>query len=134
MYAAGMSQVEVAGEIGVTQKVIWRLMIYHGIKTRPRIKRNQWRDKNANWKAGSAKYAALHLRVQSLRGKPHKCEVCGTDDTAKRYEWANMTGRYDDPSDYKRMCVSCHHKNDKTVRNLGAYALPKGVMPNARKD
>ena len=30
----------------------------------------------------------------------------------KEYEWANMTGDYDNPKDYKRMCKKCHHKQD----------------------
>lgn len=78
---------------------------------------------NDTWKGDAAKYAALHLRVQRVRGKPSKCEVCGTT-TAKRFEWANMTGNYADPMDYKRMCCSCHHKHDGTIRNI--YQCAKG--------
>jgi hypothetical protein len=36
----------------------------------------------------------------------------------KRYEWANLTGRYDDVKDYARMCISCHRKYDKKRREL----------------
>lgn len=81
-----------------------------------------------------AKYAALHLRVQRLRGKPRKCEICGTTQ-AKRFEWANLTGNYADPMDYKRMCGSCHHKYDGTAANFGDYAIPKsrrGVIADAQ--
>lgn len=34
------------------------------------------------------------------------CEVCGTVDPSKRYEWANVTGDYADVEHgYRRMCV-----------------------------
>lgn len=134
LYESGMTQDEVATTIGSTQRVVWRLMMIHCIPRRPAIKRDQLGEKNVMWKGAIAKYAALHLRVQALRGKPHKCEVCGQDSVNKRYEWANLTGRYDDPSDYKRMCRSCHRKNDLAYLNLGAYAQRKEVMTNARKD
>lgn len=126
LYETGYTQAEIAAMVGLTQKVVWRLMVHHDIPRRPRVKRNQWGEKNHSWKGANAKYAALHLRVGALRGKPKLCEVCGQDSPSKKYEWASLNGRWDDPRDYKRMCISCHHKNDKTVRNLGAYALPRG--------
>lgn len=114
----GRSQVEVAAAMGTTQKVIWNLMRRHGLETRPQIKRDQRGPKNDSWKGSAAGYAALHLRVYTERGCPRKCEVCGTTDRRKRYEWANLTGQYDDPQDYKRMCTSCHHRHDGTIRNI----------------
>ena len=71
--------------------------------------RNQERDNNSSWKGDSASYAALHLRVQVARGKPARCDRCGTT-AAGRYEWANLTGQYTDIYDYQRMCVSCHQQ------------------------
>ena len=56
-----------------------------------------------------AKYAALHLRVQQVRGKAEICEDCGADFWV---EWANKTGKYDDVEDYKALCRKCHNKFD----------------------
>jgi len=64
-------------------------------------------------KEGSNPYAKLHARVRALRGSPHKCEICGEGDPRKHYDWANMTGDYENPEDYKRMCRPCHRKHDK---------------------
>lgn len=80
-------------------------------------KRNQWGKNNSSWKGNNADYKALHYRVNNIRGKPSKCEICNTT-SAKRYEWANMSGDYANPYDYKRMCKSCHSKNDKIHKNF----------------
>ena len=69
LYEGGMSQVEVADELGVSQKVIWKLMINHDIPRRPQVKRDQWGANNSSWKGGAANYQALHMRVGNLRGK-----------------------------------------------------------------
>jgi hypothetical protein len=50
--------------------------------------------------------------VARKRGKPKRCEECGTTDPKKTYDWANQKGRYDDPQDYRRLCRSCHGKLD----------------------
>ena len=42
-----------------------------------------------------------------------QCERCGTTDPTKRYEWANLTGHYEDVADYERMCKSCHERYDR---------------------
>ena len=128
LYAAGHTQDEVAELLGTTQKVIYRLMRRHGIAARTAAKRCQRGPWNHAWKGEDAGYSACHLRVQSERGRPSKCETCGTT-TAPRYEWANLTGRYADPLDYKRLCVPCHHKLDGHVLNLGEYACRKEVLP-----
>jgi len=117
-YAAGMTQVEIAANYGTTQKVVWRAMRNMGMACRRAAKRDQRGKNNANWKGADAGYAALHKRVEKLRGRPSKCEVCGTDAETKFYDWANLTGRYDDPGDYKRMCRSCHWKHDKKILNI----------------
>jgi hypothetical protein len=64
-------------------------------------------------KYGANPYYKFHQRVRTMRGKPQKCEVCGTDDPSKLYEWANLTGDYGNPNDYKRMCRKCHRQYDK---------------------
>jgi hypothetical protein len=54
----------------------------------------------------------LHRRVAKARGRPAKCERCGATDSSLRYEWANLTGNYEDISDYERMCRTCHKRYD----------------------
>ena len=63
------------------------------------------------WKGMNASYTSLHKRVYKERGNPSYCEVCKTTK-AKRFEWANLTGKYHDTNDYKRMCCKCHNKYD----------------------
>jgi len=38
--------------------------------------------------------------------------------TAKKYEWANLTGLYDNIFDYVRLCCSCHKKKDGIIKNI----------------
>jgi excisionase family DNA binding protein len=64
------------------------------------------------WHGDKLTYGRLHQAVYKLRGKPQRCERCGTTDPAKHYDWANLTGRYEDPADYQRMCKSCHRRYD----------------------
>lgn len=128
MYSSGSTQTEIAIAIGCTQRVIWRLMRRHSIPARVAAKRNQRGDKNHMWKGDDACYTAFHNRMTELRGQPKACEICGTMDEAKTYDWANLTGRYSDPSDYKRMCRSCHWKYDLKHKNLGRYAVSKEVQ------
>lgn len=128
MYQRNMTQSEIAKALNTTQKVIWNLMRRHGIVARVAAKRDQYGPNNSSWKGDMAGYAALHLRVEAQRGAPSLCEVCGTT-SAKKFEWANLTGRYEDVSDYRRMCSSCHAKFDHKSRNLGAYAERKDCRP-----
>jgi hypothetical protein len=115
----GKSQVEVATLLGVTLKVIYKLMINHEIPRRPQIKRDQWGEKNVRWKGPDASYSAFHFRVERARGKRHLCNRCGRSDDAATYDWANLTGNYHDVNDYERMCRSCHRKFDKQKRLEG---------------
>ena len=117
-HARGKTQGEVAAVLQTTQKVIYNVMRRHGIPTRIAAKRDQRGPRNHMWKGKEAGYQAFHLRVQSLRGIPQHCEDCGTSEPSRWYDWANLTGQYDDPSDYKRLCRSCHWKMDGTVENL----------------
>lgn len=110
-----MTQKEIGKQYNTSQKVVFSWFKKLGIKSRIPYKRNQLGENNSYWKGSEATYAALHYRVESKRGKPHFCEACGTMD-ATRYEWANLTGRYDDIMDYSRMCVSCHRKYDRKRR------------------
>lgn len=117
LYQKGLTQVEVAKELNTTQRVIWRAFKNVGYKCRVAKKRNQTGKNNDSWKGNKAGYAALHYRVESLRGKPQECEVCG-ETKKQKYEWANLTGEYTNPNDYKRMCCSCHAKYDNKIKNI----------------
>jgi hypothetical protein len=124
LYRNGMTQAEVARELGTTQKVVYRVMFNHGIARRRAAKRDQRGARNHAWKGDKAGYPAMHYRVYRERGRPFPCSVCGTMQ-ARAYDWANLTGNYADTSDYVPMCRSCHWKHDGQVRNL----RPKEVMP-----
>ena len=79
--------------------------------------------KNPCWRGNKVGYNAAHRRVEKLKGKPKKCEVCNTTNKQKKYEWANLTGHYEDVNDYKRMCLSCHAKFDTKVLNLPNFGV-----------
>ena len=117
MYKSGMTQAEIGRELGFSQKVIWYAFKKDGFKCRVAKKRNQIGKNNSGWKGDKAGYSALHYRVENKRGKPKKCSMCDTEK-AKRYEWANMTGKYEDVYDYVRLCKSCHHKLDNIINNI----------------
>lgn len=67
-----------------------------------------------------SRYREQHKGVELSRGRPRFCEGCGKDghepphyyEGGAEFEWANLTGRYDDPQDYVRLCVACHRKHD----------------------
>lgn len=115
-----MSQHEVGEHYGTTQKVVFSWFKKLNIHSRIAAKRNQKGSKNSSWKANEATYAAFHYRVVSERGRPNICMACGTQD-ASIYEWCNLTGRYDDISDYMRMCRKCHRKYDKNRKNSSKH-------------
>ena len=117
LYEGGRTQSEVAQQLRVTQKVIWRLFKNAGYKCRIAKKRNQRGEQNTSWKGVDAGYAALHYRVQKVRGTPSICSMCETTN-AKRFEWANVTGNYANVYDYVRLCKSCHSKFDNVIRNI----------------
>lgn len=119
MYERGMTQTEIANELGTTQKVIYNSFRRNGYKCRKAAKRNQLGKNNNSWVGDNATYATFHKRVESLYGRPIHCEVCGTVDPSKRYEWANVTGDYADVEHgYRRMCCSCHRKFDKSKEGV----------------
>lgn len=71
--------------------------------------------KNYAWKGDKVAYVTLHNWVMKWKGKPQKCEICGTTE-AKKYEWANVDHSYKRIlEDYIRMCTKCHRKYDKEI-------------------
>ncbi len=120
---AGMSQVAISKKYGVSSKSVANYLVKFGITLRPKgATRNQYGSNNHMWKASDVGYGAAHRRVGDIRGKPKLCEVCRTADPNAIYDWANLTGRFADPYDYKRMCRSCHWRHDNKHYNLGKYA------------
>jgi hypothetical protein len=117
LYAAGKTQHEVAAELGSTQKVVFNVMRRHGIAARAAAKREQRGECNASWKGNNAGKQALHRRLYAKHGKPNKCSKCGTT-SAHHYDYANLTGRYQDGGDYAAMCRSCHWKYDAKINNI----------------
>lgn len=126
IYKSGMTQIECAHVLGVTRKVICNAMKRLGIKSRIAAKRDQMGSKNSGWKGKDASLGCKHRRIYRAFGQPSKCAVCGTSDASKTYDWANLTGDYDDPSDFKRMCRSCHWKYDKKHLNFKGAKGGKG--------
>lgn len=71
--------------------------------------------KNPAWKGDKVGYFGLHLWIANNYGKINRCDVCGVSSADKKYHWANLSGKYiRNVSDWKRMCVSCHSKYDKS--------------------
>lgn len=83
-----------------------------GNKTSFKIGQNA-NEKNHLWKGSDVSYSGLHYWVSRKLGKPAKCEQCESTD-AKRYEWANKSGKYKrDLTDWIRLCASCHKTYDE---------------------
>lgn len=80
------------------------------------VVKDRWGPKNPNWKGSEAGIDAMHTRLHRRRGKAFGCTRCGTKDRRKRYDWANLTGNYADPSDYASMCRKCHIAFDSERR------------------
>lgn len=91
-------------------------------------------EKNHSWKGDDIGYYGAHNRISRILGKPKECTKCGLNDKNRRYEWANLTGKFTDTSDYIRLCVPCHRKSDVTDEtrrklreaNLGRVPWNKG--------
>jgi hypothetical protein len=116
-YACGATQTEIAARLGTSQKVVFNLMRRHGIGARVAAKRDQWGANNHAWKGDEASKIAFHRRLYSRFGKPTQCSACATE-ASKNYDYANLSGRYEDITDYTPMCRSCHWKYDDKVSNI----------------
>jgi hypothetical protein len=65
-----------------------------------------------NWKGDGANYFTKHAWMTRWYGQPKICEHCGTNES-KKYEWANISGKYKrERSDWIRLCSKCHHSFD----------------------
>lgn len=64
-----------------------------------------------HWKGDNVSKDALHDWIENWKGKPSKCEFCGT--TEGKFQWSNISGEYKrDLNDFQRLCVKCHCKYD----------------------
>jgi len=112
-----MTITEMAIFYKIGRKKIQNDMRFFGVVARKSISRaGQRGENNNNWKGDNATYEAYHRRMRQCQ--PQKCEICGTTDPEKHYEWASMSKKYHDPDDYKRLCRSCHSKYDKMEKNF----------------
>jgi len=75
-------------------------------------------------------YTRNHWKVRQDRGNPDHCEDCGKTGKEWRYEWANLTGNYEDTNDYKMLCRPCHNKFDNLVNN---FKSKNHISPDRKK-
>lgn len=69
-------------------------------------------DKCNLWLGDDVGYSGVHKWIYKHKGKPSKCEICGTTK-AKKFEWCNVDHTYRRVlDDYFRACTSCHRKYD----------------------
>ena|ERR1017187_2044304 len=75
----------------------------------------------ANMRHDTLGYSANHKRVNASRGPATSCVWgCASD----RYEWANLTGDYEDPMDYAQMCNTCNQRYDQARRTMDDGYVP----------
>lgn len=115
MYDDGATILEIGTTIGPGVKV-QRIVERFIAERRAPGPRDQSGERNPLWKGDYAGYNALHLRVIAARGRPSQCSCCDTTDPAIRYEWANLSGHYEDINDYVRLCPLCHRRLDARRR------------------
>jgi hypothetical protein len=86
--------------------------------------RNKVVKNRLGYKSARVTYHGLHKWVYRTLGKhPEKCAHCGLigESKSKRWtiEYANKSGTYQrDVSDWLTLCVPCHRKHDKFLRNV----------------
>ncbi len=91
----------------------WRV---YGTPIPTKMKGRLLTEDHPRWKAGSITYKGLHLWINERLGKEKLCQHCKTT-SAKRFDWANLSGTYQrDFDDWIRLCRSCHIKMDKVLR------------------
>lgn len=112
LYNSGLTQKEIGSILFVDYRTVIKWMQDYKIKSRGILHIVKSGKDNPQWKGEKASYAAMHYRVANKRGKPKKCEECGTTDESKSYDWACI-GDYKNINNYKRMCRSCHFRMDK---------------------
>ena len=111
-YASGMSYRKIGEVLDVPHYCIGHAMRRFGNKGRPLGPTPRRGPANYKWKGEAATYAAKHMRVRQAKGKASGCSRCGLSAPERRYDWANLTGNYDDVNDFASMCRPCHRRYD----------------------
>lgn len=134
LYESGLTKLEVGEKLGRSRNFIARFMRFHGIKARRSGARDVSGEKNGRWAGDSVGYFGMHKRLYKMFGKPNHCIQCGTTKS-KHYDYANLTGRRRDPTDYAAMCRSCHMRYDKvifTIPSMKKLAKERGIDVSVR--
>lgn len=114
---AAMSTAEMGRKYGVSDTTIIKTLQRYGIARRRQGHNGDCARgaRNPHWKGRKVGYTAAHDRVRRARGTPAVCEDCPKQGGSPRgYHWANLTGRYWDLEDYRRLCAKCHRTFDKS--------------------
>ena len=77
-----------------------------------------WRHAVMTAKAAEPRYSALHSRLRRVKGSADRCIIfdCHTGNT--NFQWANISGHYDDSDDFMPMCLK-HHRQYDYLRSPG---------------
>lgn len=121
-YGKKMTYREIATYLKVSPTRIRTAMQHFELVPRESKPRSQHGKDNSNWKGDKAGYGAFHQRLYA--NQANRCEVCGTTDKSKTYDWASLTKDYSNPKDYKRMCRGCHWRYDGTIKNITGGVSP----------
>lgn len=106
-----LTQRAISTILSCSQTKVREVMTYAGIPARP-AHGHLTGEQHPHWRGDEATYEALHARVRRHRGRPQRCDRCSRTDPDVTYDWANLTGRYEDVNDYERMCRPCHRTYD----------------------
>ena len=71
-------------------------------------------------------YRAIHIAINTIWGKPKKCELCKRKSKSKRYEWSSKNHKYTfNKKDWWQLCIKCHRRYDRD--KFGYSAWNKGL-------
>lgn len=72
-------------------------------------------EQSRRWKGNLAGYVAKHMWLNKHFGKANHCDF-NSAHIAKRYEWANLDGKYSRKREgYIQLCPSCHRLFDRKL-------------------
>ena len=118
LYLSGLSQSETARYLSISTGNVEHFLKKNNIKTRTQIEAQPRGAKHSLWKGDEVSYSGLHYWIQRKLGQPSLCEECGTT-TAKRFEWANISGEYKRIlDDWVRLCKKCHNLYDNVYKKM----------------
>lgn len=110
-----------------------KLNTFYGHKHSPKTIEKISGKNHFNWKGEKAKYGAIHIWVNSHKGKSEICKYCGKTNREVKMEWANKDHKYRrNLDDYIALCFGCHKKYDYKM-GFRTY-VPKQNPINGRFD